>query len=82
MEEGRVPYAWEGRRVEALIVSPWGMVDSRIGTPTTRSLTGWAEEGMLEKVTDLGIVASFEQEDEPTVSAFYPWNSVLRLRPL
>jgi hypothetical protein len=36
---------------------------------------------MLEKVTDLGIVAAFEQEDEPTVSAFYPWGALLRLRP-
>lgn len=80
MIEETAPYSWEGRRVSALIVSPWGMTSS-MGVPSSRSLTAWAEEGTLEKVTELGIIASFEQEDEPTISAFYPWSAVLRLHP-
>lgn len=69
MTEEEIPRSWVGRRVEALILSPWG-----------GALTAWTEEGTLEYVTDLGIVASLEQEDEPTAGAFYPWSAVLRLR--
>ena len=73
MVEGRIPHSWEGQRVEALIVSPWGPL-------TNRAVTAWPEEGMLESVTDLGIVASFDDEGKPGESAFYPWSAVLRLR--
>jgi hypothetical protein len=81
--ENRIPRGWVGRRVEALIISPWGKTESQFGAPTDRSLTAWPEVGLLEDVTQLGIVASFEQEDAPgetAVSAFYPWSAVLRLR--
>ncbi len=80
MSEQGIPDAWVGRRVEALIVQGWGMSDPRYGTPTSRSLTAWLETGTLEGVNDRGIVATFEDEDEPPVSAFYPWSAVLRLR--
>jgi hypothetical protein len=83
--EERIPRGWVGRRIEALIVSPWGKTDSQFGAPTNRSLTAWAEVGVLEDVTQLGIVASFEEEgdsDDSSGSAFYPWSAVLRLRPL
>jgi hypothetical protein len=43
--------------------------------------------GTLEMVTDLGIFAALSdldeyEEEEPAVTTFYPWSSVLWLRPL
>ncbi len=81
--EEQTPHSWVGHQVEALIVSGWGMTDPQYGVPTSRSLTAWAQTGLLEDVNDLGIVASFEEEGAPTViSAFYLWSAVLRLRSL
>ena len=79
MSEPKVPYAWVGQRVEALVIQPWGKSDT-YGIPSSRSLTAWIKTGLLESVNDLGIVATFEEGDEPALSAFYPWNAVLSLR--
>jgi hypothetical protein len=52
------------------------------------SLTAEYRVGILEDVTDLGIVASLrydpkdEDDEEPPLSTFYPWSSVVWLRPV
>lgn len=83
MVEETIPHSWEGRRVTALIVGAlYPEFEDESGvTRGNASLAAYPEEGTLEQVTVLGIVASFEKEDEPTISAFYPWNAVLRLHP-
>jgi hypothetical protein len=79
----RPPEAWIGREVEADILNAAGH-DER-GFPS--SLTAEYRVGILEDVTDLGIVASLrydpeDEAEEPPVSTFYPWSSVVWLRPV
>ena len=77
------PYSWAGRQVRAAIVEESGYSD--YGAPLP--LAAVYRVGTLEAVNDLGIVATlryFDLEDaeqeEPPVSTFYPWSSVVWLR--
>ncbi len=79
----RAPQAWIGREVEANILNAAGYDED--GLPS--SPTAHYRVGILEDVSDLGIVASlsFDSEDEaeePPVSMFYPWSSVVWLKPV
>ena len=78
MAEAQVPYSWVGRQVEAAIVE-WG--HSHNGT--TLPLHGENYTGTLELVNDLGIVDTLldPEDGEETPSTFYPWSSVISLRP-
>ncbi len=96
MADRPVPYSWEGRWVVASIVESLGYTADSPPPP----LQGVEREGLLEEVSDLGILASLvvqdeedeeegeveegevEEEEEVPVSAFYPWSTVLSLRPL
>ena len=83
MAGDQAPRAWIGREVEANILNAAG--HDEYGFPS--SLTAHYRVGMLEDVSDLGIVASlsFDSEDEaeePPVSMFYPWSSVVWLKPV
>jgi hypothetical protein len=54
--------------------------------PATTS-TAEYRVGILEDVSNLGIVASLwfdpdDEEEEPPVSTFYPWSSVVWLKPV
>jgi hypothetical protein len=80
-DEKRIADTWVGQRVEAVILRPWGMTDPQWGTPTSRSLTAWQDVGVIERVDDLGILASFEDKGEPEPTTFYPWGAVLSFRP-
>lgn len=44
---------------------------------------GRIQEGVLEAVTDLGIVGEFADTrlEEETMRAFYPWSAVLVVTP-
>jgi hypothetical protein len=75
--EDRAPYSWVGLRVEVSILQE-SYGDGQ-WTLTARDRTG-----TLEAVTFLGIVASLsdsEDDDEPSASTFYPWSSVIWMRP-
>ena len=77
------PEAWIGREVEAHILNAAGHDED--GFPTT--LTAVYRIGILEDVNSLGIMASLwydedDEEEEPPDSTFYPWSSVLWLRPV
>jgi len=83
MTGGRPPEAWVGREVEATIIN--AAVYDEYGLPA--SLTAHYRVGTLEDVGALGIVATlwFDPEDEaeePPVSTFYPWSSVVWIRPM
>ncbi len=83
MAGDQAPRAWIGREVEANVLSAAGYDED--GMPS--SLTAYYRVGILEEVSDLGIVASlsFDSEDEaeePPVSMFYPWSSVAWLEPV
>jgi hypothetical protein len=74
--------AWIGRQVEANILNAAG--HDQYGLPS--SLTAEYRVGILEAVNQFGIMASFwydpeDEEEEPPVSTFYPWSSVVWLRP-
>jgi hypothetical protein len=76
------PEAWIGRQVEANILNAAGHDEH--GFPTT--LTAEYRVGILEGVNELGILASLwydpdDEAEEPPVSTFYPWSSVVWLRP-
>jgi hypothetical protein len=81
-EERGAPYSWAGQQVEASIVIPGAISSTRAPLPMTAS----TYIGILEAVTDSGIVATLsdpdDEEEEPAVSRFYPWSSVLWLRPI
>jgi hypothetical protein len=75
------PEAWIGREVAANILNAAG--HDEYGFPS--SLTAVYRVGILEDVSDLGIVASLwydpdDEEEEPPASTFYPWSSVVWLR--
>ena len=75
--EKRIPDTWVGRRVEAVVVRPINPDQPGYST----SLTALAYEGVLEEVSDRGIVASLSSEAEVlAASTFYPWAAVLSLR--
>ena len=83
MAGDQAPRVWIGREVEANIINAAGYDED--GLPS--SLTAHYRVGILEDVSDLGIVASlsFDAEDEaeePPVSMFYPWSSVVWLKPV
>ncbi len=83
MAGDQAPRAWIGREVETNIINAAGYDED--GLPS--SLTAHYRVGILEDVSDLGIVASlsFDAEDEaeePPVSMFYPWSSVVWLKPV
>lgn len=84
METGQeIPQSWVGRTIEANIINP----AEHDGFGTSSSLTGMYCTGTLEAVNSLGIVASFQytadgEEKPPPPSTFYPWSSVLWLRPI
>jgi hypothetical protein len=78
-----LPEAWIGREVEASILNASGY-DSD-GFPS--SLTAAYRFGILEDVSQLGIMASLwfdpdDEDEEPPDSTFYPWSSVLWIRPV
>jgi hypothetical protein len=78
MEDRPVPYSWEGRQVVASIVEAGG---SNPHTYAPYPLEAPERTGILEKVTELGILASLETgTEEEDVSIFYPWGAVLHLR--
>ena len=63
-----VPQEWVGKRVEIDLVRPG---------PT---LMGATYQGMLNAVTDLGIVATLSSDTQPETEQrerFYPWSAVL-----
>ena len=73
----RMPDAWIGRRVEAVVVRPVNPDQPGYST----SLTAFTYEGLLEEASDWGIVASFASEAEVlAANTFYPWGAVLSLR--
>jgi hypothetical protein len=75
MEDRPEPYSWVGRQLVACIVVPGGF---------TYPLQAPERTLILEKVTELGIVASLvdsEATEDEALSAFYPWSAVLYLRP-
>jgi hypothetical protein len=83
MAGDRGPEAWIGREVEASILNATGYDED--GFPS--SLTAQYRVGILEDVSQLGIMASlwFDHEDEdeePPDSTFYPWSSVVWIRPV
>jgi hypothetical protein len=83
MAGDRLPGAWIGREVEANILNAAG--HDELGFPT--SLTAEYRVGILEDVSSLGIMASLwydpeDEEEEPPLSTFYPWSSVVWLRPV
>jgi hypothetical protein len=83
MAGDQLPEAWIGRQVEASILNAAGYDED--GFPSL--LTAHYRVGILESVSNLGIVASlwFDPDDkaeEPPVSTFYPWSSVLWLKPV
>ena len=66
--EPMVPQEWGGKRVEIDLVRPG---------PT---LMGATYQGMLNAVTDLGIVATLSTDARPETEErerFYPWSAVL-----
>jgi hypothetical protein len=66
--EPMVPQEWVGKRVEIDLVRPG---------PT---LMGATYQGMLNAVTDLGIVATLSIDTRPETEQrerFYPWSAVL-----
>ena len=68
--EPMVPQEWVGKRVEVDLVRPG---------PT---LMGATYQGMLNAVTDLGIVATLSTDDHPGIEErerFYPWSAVLSI---
>ena len=83
MAEAQVPYSWEGQQVEVSILEAGGY--NQVGAPLP--LEAPYRTGTLEVVNELGIVASlryppgYPVEDEEPVSTFYPWSSVLSIRP-
>ena len=65
-----VPQEWVGKRVEIDLVRPG---------PT---LMGATYQGMLNAVTDLGIVATLSTDARPETEErerFYPWSAVLSI---
>jgi hypothetical protein len=82
MAEDQPPEAWIGRQVEANILNAAGY--DEYGFPS--SLTAHYRVGILEGVNNLGIVATLwfdpdDEAEEPPVSTFYPWSSVVWLKP-
>jgi len=77
MEDRPEPYSWQGRQVVASIVEAGGYNQNHVPYP----LEAPEQTGTLEKVSELGILASLvaDPEDE-AVSTFYPWSAVLYLR--
>jgi hypothetical protein len=61
MEDRPVPYSWEGRQVVASIVEAGG---SNPHTYAPYPLEAPERTGILEKVTELGILASLETGTE------------------
>ncbi len=81
MTGARPPEAWIGREVEANILNAAG--HDQHGFPS--SLTAEYRVGILEDVNEFGMLASLwydpdDEEEEPPVSTFYPWSSVVWLR--
>ena len=78
MAERPIPYSWEGRQVVVSILVTGGYS----GEPSYTPLPLQAPEraGTLEQVTELGIVASLEDEEDEPDSTFYPWSAVLSMR--
>jgi hypothetical protein len=75
--EERIPEVWVGRRVEAVVVRPVNPDQPAYSS----SLTALSYEGLLEEVSELGIVASLSSEAEMlAASTFYPWGAVLSMR--
>jgi hypothetical protein len=79
----RTPEAWIGREVEANILNAAG--HDELGFPS--SLTAEYRVGILEDVSSLGIIASLwydpeDEAEEAPASTFYPWSSVVWLRPV
>jgi hypothetical protein len=69
--------------VEATIIN--AAVYDEYGLPS--SLTAHYRAGVLEDVSSHGTVASLwfdpdDEAEEPPVSTFYPWSSVVWLRPI
>jgi hypothetical protein len=82
MAGDRPPEAWIGSEVEASILNAAGYDED--GFPS--SLTAHYRVGILEDVGPLGIVASLwfdpdDEAEESPVSTFYPWSSVVWLKP-
>ncbi len=77
MEDRPVPFKWEGQRVVASIIESGDYQNS-----TPLPLAAPEREGVLEEVSELGILASLvvHPEEEEAVSTFYPWSAVLSLR--
>ena len=85
MSETQVPEAWVGLNVEASIVRASYETHS-VGITLPKYLTASYRIGKLEAVSSMGIVASLwydpdDPEEEAPVSTFYPWTSVIWLRP-
>jgi hypothetical protein len=83
MAADRPPEAWIGREVEAQILNAAG--NDEDGFPS--SLTAQYRVGILEDVSQLGITASLwydpdDEDEEAPESAFYPWSSVVWLKPV
>jgi hypothetical protein len=81
MAGDRPPEAWIGREVEGHILNAAGYDED--GFPS--SLTAQYRVGILEDVSQLGIMASLwydpdDEDEEPPESMFYPWSSVLWLK--
>ena len=74
MADRPVPYSWEGRRVVASILVTGGYSEPSY---TPYPLQAPEQAGTLEKVTELGTLASLEDDPEST---FYPWSAVLSMR--
>jgi hypothetical protein len=79
--QNRVPDSWVGQQVEAQILQSGGYT----GDGVPRPIIALYRIGTLEDVNELGMLASLsydpdDEEEEQTISAFYPWGAVLWLR--
>ena len=80
MTEERIPHSWVGKEVEVGLAVPAGFHPK---TLTPHPTAGVWKIGLLEDVTDLGIVGKFQSamddlSKEPE-SRFYPWSAVLSI---
>ncbi len=76
------PEAWIRRVVEASIIN--AAVYDEYGLPSC--LTAHYRVGILEHASNLGVVDSLwydpeDEKEEPPISTFYPWSSVVWIRP-
>jgi hypothetical protein len=74
MTEKRIPEAWIGREVVAVILHGWlDEADKR------RGVTAWEHKIVIETIHEFRIVVRTPASRDPALY-FYPWSSVLSIR--